>query len=271
MKKIERPKLSPKEIERTIQRLQKKLRTINQKIKNNKKKKRNLQQKQVKSKLEKELDEIRGTKPKKFKITELASALRGFARQFRIEGIPRHAPREFLQKLKTEVLKLMRENRRTRVRMILNCEMRREELFSEEVQILNSFFHSGTAENLEATDETEVFDTFVQAIEERIQNFNQRGSNWRFQTVLSLDIHFTDFIPLRGSTFFPLPQKIADKKVVINVENDDDQCFMWSVTRSLHPVEKNARLITKKLKKRSKKIGLEWTDIPGGIEPDCNI
>ena len=83
----------------------------------------------MKSKLEKELDEIRGKS--KFRITELASALRGFARQFRIdlEGIPRHAPREFLQKVKTEVLKLMRENRRTRVRMILNCEMRREEFF----------------------------------------------------------------------------------------------------------------------------------------------
>ena len=142
--------MSPKELERKIKRLKKKLREINQKIKNNKKKKRNLHQQQVKSKLENELDEI---KRPKFRITESASALRGFARQFRIEGIPRHAPREFLQKVKTEVLKLMRENRRTRVRMILNCEMTREELFSESTQILNSFFHSDTVENLEGTDE----------------------------------------------------------------------------------------------------------------------
>ena len=74
-KKKERPKLSPKEIERKIKRLKKKLRTINQKIKNNKKKKCNHQQKHVKSQLEKEL-------PEKFKPTELANALRGFARQF---------------------------------------------------------------------------------------------------------------------------------------------------------------------------------------------
>ena len=128
-KKIE---MSPKELERKIKRLKKKLREINQKIKNNKKKKRNLHQQQVKSKLENELDEI---KRPKFRITESASALRGFARQFRIEGIPRHAPREFLQKVKTEVLKLMRADRRTRVRMILNCEMTRKELFSESTQI----------------------------------------------------------------------------------------------------------------------------------------
>ena len=221
-----------------------------------KKKKRNLHQQQVKSKLEKELDEIRGPK---FRITESASALRGFARQFRIEGIPRHAPREFLQKVKTEVLKLMRENRQMRVRIILNCEMRREELFSEEVQILNSFFHSETVENLEATDESAVYDTFVQTIEERIQNFNQRGSNWRFQRVLSLDIHFTDFQPLRGSTYFPLPKKIADKKAVINMKNDDDQCFKWSVVRARHPVNKNAERITKELKKQSEKF--DWSGL----------
>ena len=245
-KKIE---MSPKELERKIKRLKKKLREINQKIKNNKKKIRNLHQQQVKSKLENELDEI---KRPKFRITESANALRGFARQFRIEGIPRHAPREFLQKVKTEVLKLMRENRRTRVRMILNCEMTRKELFSESTQILNAFFHSDTVENLEGTDEREVHDRSVQTIEERIQNFKQRGSNWRFERVLSLDIHFTDFIPLRGSTFIPFPRKIRDKKAVINMKNDDNLCFKWSVTRSLNPVEKkNFERITKELKDKS--------------------
>ena len=52
---------------------------------------------------------------RRLRITETASALRGFARQFRIEGIPRHGPREFMQIARREVLNLMRENRRTRV------------------------------------------------------------------------------------------------------------------------------------------------------------
>ena len=68
--------------------------------------------------------------------------------------------------------------------------MRREELFSESTQILNSHFNSDTVENLEGADESAVYDNFIQTIEERIQNFNQRGSNWRFERVLSLDVHF---------------------------------------------------------------------------------
>ena len=163
-------------------------------------------------------------------------------------------------------MNLMRENRQTRVRVILNCEMTRKELFSESTQILNSYFNSETVENLEGTGESEVYDRSVQTIEERIQNFNQRGSNWRFQRVLFLDVHFTDFIPLRGSTFPSLPRKIASKKAVINMKNDDDQCFKWSVTRSLNPVDVHPERITKELKDQSER--LDWSGLKFPVKLD---
>ena len=143
--------------------------------------------------------------------------------------------------------------------MILTCEMTRKELFSESTQILNSYFNSETVENLEGTDESAVYDRSIQTIEERIQNFNQRGSNWRFQRVLSLDIHFTDFQPLRGSTFLPLPSKISTKKAVINMKNNDDQCFKWSVVRALNPVDIHPERITKELKDQSER--LDWSGL----------
>ena len=211
-------------------------------------------------KIQRKIRKIKEINRRRLKIAETASALRGnFTRQFRIEGIPRHAPREFMQIARRDILKLMRENRQTRVRMILTCEMTRKELFSESTQILNSYFNSETVENLEGTDESAVYDRSIQTIEERIQNFNQRGSNWRFQRVLSLDIHFTDFQPLRGSTFLPLPRKIKTKKAVINMKNNDDQCFKWSVVRALNPVEKNSERITKELKDQSEI--LDWSGL----------
>ena len=216
--------------------------------------------------LHRKIRKIKEINRRRLRITETVSALRGFARQFRIEGIPRHGPREFMQMARREIQNLMRENRETRVRVILNCEMTRKELFSESTQILNSYFNSETVENLEGTDELEVYDRSVQTIEERIQNFNQRGSNWRFQRVLSLDIHFTDFIPLRGSTFLPLPRKIATKKAVINMKNDDDQCFKWSVVGALNPVEKNSERITNILKYQSER--LDWSGLQFPVKLD---
>ena len=209
--------------------------------------------------LHRKIRKIKEINRRRLRITETASALRGFTRQFRIEGIARHAPREFMQMVKRDIAKLMRENGQTRVRIILNCEMQRKELFSESTQILNTFFHSETVENLEGTDEREIYDGVIQTIEERIQNFNQRGSNWRFQRVLSLDVHFTDFQPFRGSSFLPLPKKIATKKTVINMKNDDDQCFKWSVTRALNPVDIHPERVSKELKDQSER--LDWSGL----------
>ena len=217
-------------------------------------------------KLQRKIRKIKEINRRRLRITETASALRGFTRQFRIEGIPRHAPREFMQIARRDIAQLMRENRQARVRMILNCEMTRKELFSESTQILNTFFHSETVENLEGTDEREIYDGFMQTIEERIQNFNQRGSNWRFERVLSLDVHFTDFQPLRGSTFLPLPSKISTKKAVINMKNNDDQCFKWSVTRALNPVDVHPERVSKELKDQSQR--LDWSGLKFPVKLD---
>jgi len=114
--------------------------------------------------------------------------------------------------------------------------MTRQELFSEEIKILEAHFQTKTIVNLEATDESELFNVMVDTIEERIPNFNQQGSNWRFQRVLSLDVHLVDYIPLRGSSYIKLPKFLRGKKAVINIQNkDDNQCFKWSVLRHLHP------------------------------------
>ena len=82
-----------------------------------------------------------------------------------------------MQRAKPEVLKLMRKNRNTRVRMIQNCEMVREELFNEIVELLSPHFQSNVILNLEATEESEEFDISMDTIQEGIQNFNQRGKN----------------------------------------------------------------------------------------------
>ena len=99
-----------------------------------------------------------------------------------------------MRTVKTKFLKIMRENRQTRIRLVLNCERSRKELFSE--KILVTYFHTETIENLEAINESAVYDSFIETIEERIQNFNHRGSNWRFERVILLDIDLTDKPPV---------------------------------------------------------------------------
>ena len=97
---------------------------------------------------------IAAVTPPQIQIEERASALRGFARQFRIQGIDGFGPIDFMRYAKEEVLNLMRNNRQTKVNIILNLEMIREETgFTGDVEYKYPHFQSGIIENLEATDE----------------------------------------------------------------------------------------------------------------------
>ena len=61
---------------------------------------------------------------------------------------------------------------------------------------------------------------------EEIANFNQSGSGWVFKKIVSLDIFTVDYVPLRGSSYIPLPSVLTKKKAIINLKNKDDQCFV---------------------------------------------
>ena len=73
---------------------------------------------------------------------------------------------------------------------------------------------------------------------ESLAKFQREGSNWRFRSVFGLNLHTVKYEPLEGSSYIPLPRFLAAKKAIINLRNDDDECFKWAITRALNPVEK---------------------------------
>ena len=62
----------------------------------------------------------------------------------------------------------------------------------------------------------------------RYTAFLMHGSNWRFKAVEQLDINTVAYRPLKGSSYILLPQKLANKKVIINMNK-----IMFMRTRSL--------------------------------------
>ena len=74
-------------------------------------------------------------------------------------------------------------------------------------------------------------------------------SGWALQRLLHLDLSINKINPLKASSYIPLPNEIEAKKAVLNIQNNDEKCFMWSVLAALHPVDRsdNANRVTKYL------------------------
>ncbi|XP_061191773.1 uncharacterized protein LOC133200019 [Saccostrea echinata] len=51
-----------------------------------------------------------------------------------------------------------------------------------------------------------------------------------------MEVNTAEYAPLSGSSYLPMPPKIAKKKAVLNIENVDQKCFLWSILASLHPI-----------------------------------
>ena len=63
--------------------------------------------------------------------------------------------------------------------------------------------------------------------------------------VIGINLHMVNYIPLIRSSYLPLPAKLAAKKAIVNVQSDDDRCFMWSILAALHQTTKDPQRTTK--------------------------
>ena len=110
-----------------------------------------------------------------------------------------------------------------------------------------AFFHSktkinveGTKFNIEGTNVKKILKEMINEILNTISIYQKNGSGWYFKEVIRLEIHIVDYKPLKGETYIPLPEFLQKKKAIINLQNKDNKCFLWSILRYLNPVQKNA-------------------------------
>ena len=195
----------------------------------------------------------------KFVVRDGQSALSQFTREKIIDGKPGYDPKTFFQKTRNILIKFFKENKNTKMKMILICQMQKTDLTTGDTVEVEADFHSDIEINIAEKDKNKLLDKMIARIEEVLANFQQSGSNWVFQQIIRLEIHFANWQPLGGSTFIPLPAKIKNKKAVINPKNEDNQCFKWCVVRALNPVKKNSERITKELIEQAK--SLNWNGL----------
>ena len=206
--------------------------------------------------LKKKISEAVEEQKRIFKPIKEASAFRKFTTQYVIKGVPYYDPIKFLNDAKPAIINIMNSSRNIKVMLYLNCLMKRSD--SQGFLAIKEFaFHSKNNKIiLESTDIDEIYQEMIDEIEEEIQKVEEaEGSGWVFHDTSKWE-------PTNAGSYIDLPPALKNKKAIINMKNQDNECFKWCVLRALNPKDTNPDRIDNDLKSKEDTINMEGINYP---------
>ena len=211
--------------------------------------------KQLEKKEKKAKDELN----KIFTPIREASAFRNYTNQYVISNKNLSlGPDKFLEYAKPPITNIFNSNRNIKTILYLYVLMTQGE------RIVEFAFHSkGLKLILEGTDENEIYDEMALEILEEIDKARDlEGSGWKFEKVIKLVLHTTRWEPVNAGSYIELPQALKNRKAIINMKNQDDKCFMWSVLRALNLKDTHPERIDNDLKNKVDTLNMEGIQYP---------
>ena len=180
-----------------------------------------------------------------------------------INSIGKTSPRDFLNFTRNAVIGFIRERPRNKVLLNLICVMiRRDPATDRVIDEDQTSFNSIQESVFESTNLEEVYERMITKILESFSTYLKNGSGWVLKEVVRLDITLSRLRPLRGSSHIPLPKSILRKNALINMKNEDDECFKWAVTRALNPVNEDSKIVTEELREQSEQLNSDGIGYP---------
>ena len=83
-----------------------------------------------------------------------------------------------------------------------------------------------------------------QQILNKIAQWVSEGSGWTIQSIENHYINIVNYSPLKGSSYIKSPQELKNRGL-INLQNEDNECFRWCHIRHLNPQGKDPQRIKK--------------------------
>ena len=204
-------------------------------------------------------DKPRRNKPT---LTQRAKAIKGYTRSYEIGLTNKQDPLIQLQNtrlvIENNLLKILTEMKGLKFNEVLKITFKKQ-VGDEPIE--KTAYFNGKVQTL--TNEIEIAESLQitqEQIINRVQQWISEGSGWTIQSVDSHFINVVEYRPLKGSSYIPLPKELQNSaKGLINMKNEDNECFRWCHIRHLNPQDKNPQMIKKTDKQYVEK--LDYTDI----------
>ena len=209
------------------------------------------------------------SEPTEATFAQKEKALRGFTRSYEISLINRQDPLIQLQNtrllIKNNLLKVLKEMKGLKFNEVLNITFEKQK--GDELIEEKPYFITKKQTLTNEVEITNFLETTQQQIVNKIEQWISKGSAW---IIKSVDGHFINVVryrPLRGSSYIPLPKELQHPaKGIINIKNNDDECFRWCHIRYLLPQNKNPQRIKECDKKYVEKLDYSGIEFPVSVK-----
>ena len=103
---------------------------------------------------------------------------------------------------------------------------------------------SKTYSAIQPEDIDDVIPEVFQTISNTYQEFQRECSGWILDHVEKVEIHTATYEPLMGTSYIELPPHLRKSTSIVNIQNKDNKCFLWSVLAHLHPAKMDKYRVT---------------------------
>ena len=130
-----------------------------------------------------------------------------------------------------------------------------------------AYFNSAAKTIINGMEITDSLQLTKQQIMNKIAQWISEGSGWTIQSVDSHYLNIAKYEPMKGSSYIQLPSELRNSaKGLINIKNEDNECFRWCHIRHLNPQDKNPQRIKKTDKQYVGKLDYSNIEFPVGVK-----
>ena len=201
----------------------------------------------------------------KTKIEQTDKALKGFTKSYEINIKNNKDPQMQLQNTRKAVANHI-ENiliSMKGLKFVETLKVTFTKMSDGEIVYKTTYFNSSVQTILNNTEIDESLQVSKQDILNKISVWISEGSGWTVESVENHYLNVVKYEPMRGNSFIKLPTELRNSaKGLINLKNEDNQCFRWCHIRHLNPQDKYPQRIKKVDKQYSKNLDYSGIEFP---------
>ena len=197
------------------------------------------------------LDDVKPSPKPRTKITQIQKALKNSTKSFAVDIVDNKDPLHQLTKTQKVIEHYLNKElgELKGFKYIETLKITFEKQLGNKTTIKTAYFNSMTTTIINKNEINKALQTSRQELTKAIGQWISEGSGWTIQSVDGHYINLTKYEPLKGSSYIKLPIELRNpNKGLINLKNEENECFRWCHIRYLNPQGKDPQRIKKSVR-----------------------